>query len=79
MNDMVNHPLHYMQSQRETIDEMVILFGYEATINFCTLNAYKYKCRALYKGKMEEDFKKADWYISKAAELQNAMRGLKYG
>lgn len=70
MGDMVNHPQHYTQSEKETIEEMVILFGYDATIKFCVLNAYKYKVRAPFKGKMEEDLKKADWYINKAEELK---------
>lgn len=76
MSDMVNHPQHYTQAEKETIDEMVILFGYEATINFCVLNAYKYKVRAPFKGKMEEDLKKADWYINKAEELKEEQEKL---
>lgn len=77
MSDMVNHPQHYTQAEKETIDEMVILFGYEATINFCVLNAYKYKVRAPFKGKMEEDLKKADWYINEASALKQEQEMLK--
>lgn len=76
MSDMVNHPQHYNQAAKETIDEMVILFGYDATIKFCVLNAYKYKARAPYKGNMEEDLKKADWYINKAEKLKEEQEKL---
>lgn len=68
--DNVNQPNHYKQHKFECIDEMVIMFGVEATINFCKCNAWKYRARAPYKGNAEEDNKKADWYLNKAKELQ---------
>lgn len=67
--DNVNHPEHYQQGQFETIDEMIMLFGEYETRIFCKLNAYKYKARAPFKGHMEEDLKKADWYLNKVKEL----------
>lgn len=67
MSENVNHPAHY-QGRFECIDEMVALFGVEAVVNFCRLNAYKYRFRAVRKGG-EEDIKKAEWYVAKAAEL----------
>lgn len=68
MSENGNHPAHY-QGRFECIDEMVALFGVEAVVNFCKLNAYKYRFRAAMKGG-EEDIKKAEWYVAKAAELQ---------
>lgn len=65
--DNVNHPSHYNQGM-ECIDEMVEVFGVEATQNFCLLNVWKYRKRALYKNG-EEDMKKADWYMNKWFEL----------
>lgn len=61
--EMVDHPKHYNTGKREVIEEMRILFGDEAVMNFCKLNAYKYIRRADHKGKKEEDLKKAEWYM----------------
>lgn len=69
--DMVNNPNHYTDRKFECIEEMEILFGKEATIDYCKLAAYKYKHRADLKGKREEDLDKADWYLSKVKELVN--------
>lgn len=69
--DMVNHPSHYKKNAYETIDEMRIIFGDEAVILYCKINAWKYKSRAPYKGKMEEDLAKADWYMTCAKTLED--------
>lgn len=71
--DNVNHPKHYTVGGMECIDEMVLLFGVEATKHFCKLNAWKYRRRALQKGG-EEDMNKSHWYINKYKELYNAER-----
>ena len=47
------------------------MFGKQAVIDFCKCNAWKYRYRADFKGNKEEDYKKADWYISKAKELED--------
>lgn len=62
-NEMVNHPNHYNQGKRETIEEMRLMFGDQAVADFCRLSAYKYMRRADYKGKKEEDLAKAEWYM----------------
>ena len=49
---------------------MLLIFGKKAVIDFCALNAWKYRYRAMNKGKCE-DLKKADWYINKIKELRN--------
>ena len=59
--DLINHPPHYNHGM-ESIKEMELIFGKEAVLHFCALNAWKYRKRAMYKGG-EEDMKKADWYI----------------
>lgn len=67
--DVVNHPSHYCQEgSMECIEEMELVFGIEAVMNFCLLNTWKYRKRALYKNK-EEDLKKSDWYMNKYKEL----------
>jgi hypothetical protein len=66
--DMVNQPPHYKHGM-ECIDEMIQLFGREATMNFCLLNAWKYRKRAIHKNG-QEDMDKSDWYIAKYVELK---------
>lgn len=67
--DLVNHPSHYCQEgSMECIDEMVEVFGIEATMHFCLLNVWKYRKRALYKNG-EQDIHKSDWYMKKYIEL----------
>lgn len=70
----INHPNHYTCHEHECIDEMIALFGVDDTIAFCKLNTWKYRYRAGQKDSAEDDMKKADWYISKAMELQNINR-----
>ena len=70
IDDLINHPSHYTYGDgMECIDEMILVFGIEAVMNFCLLNVWKYRKRALYKGK-EEDLKKSDWYLNKYKELK---------
>jgi hypothetical protein len=72
--DMVNHPPHYnREGAMETIDEMEAIFGIEATFHYCRLNAWKYRARSTMKNG-DEDLKKSDWYIRKAAELKVKMK-----
>ena len=70
--DMVNEPPHYKQHAMECIDEMVEVFGVEAVKAYCKCAAWKYRYRAPYKGKFEEDNAKADWYLKKLSELDTA-------
>lgn len=70
VTETVNHPKHYVrEGAMECIDEMLVVFGVEATQSFCLLNAWKYRYRAGVKGG-EEDMKKSDWYLAKYAELR---------
>lgn len=67
--DVVNHPKHYADTcSLECINAMLITFGTNAVIDFCTCNAFKYLWR--YKNKNgQEDLKKAQWYLVKAQYL----------
>ena len=70
MTDMVNNPPHYQaDGGLESINVMEAVFGTEAVINFCHLNAFKYCWRAGKKGAEAEDLKKAIWYLQKEVEL----------
>lgn len=65
-NDIVNQPSHYQVNEKECIVEMLILFGTEDFIKYCTINAWKYRYRAGNKGDADQDLKKADRYIEYA-------------
>lgn len=41
-----NTPEHYRTHGMECIKEMMLVFGKEATLNFCKLNVWKYRYRA---------------------------------
>lgn len=70
ITETVNHPSHYnREGAMECIDEMVLMFGKDATMTFCRLNAWKYRYRAADKNG-EEDLKKSDWYLKKYKELK---------
>lgn len=68
-NDMVNNPVHYKMGTFEVIDEMILVFGPARTYDFCIINAWKYRSRALYKGNMEQDMAKADRYLQMAKQI----------
>lgn len=66
MEDMVNHPKHYIsKSGLETIDVIEAftedLDGIEAV---CTANVIKYICRWKHKNGLQ-DLEKASWYLNK--------------
>lgn len=72
-NNKVDHPMHYNRSDAmECIDEMMLVFGKEATMKFCLLNAWKYRYRAADKNGVE-DLKKSDWYLQKYKELKGVV------
>ena len=69
--DSINHPGHYETGKFECIDVMLETQGAEAVKNFCICNAFKY----LYRHKRKkgiDDIKKADWYLKKYIELEEA-------
>ena len=67
--DVVNEPSHYQHGTFEVIDEMLIVFGVEATLTFCKMNAWKYRARAPFKGKPKEDMEKANRYLEMAYDI----------
>ena len=65
----INHPQHYNLYPIETIDMMILIWGIEKTIDFCYMNAFKYRMRLALKDNTTQDLKKEQWYLNKAAEL----------
>lgn len=69
--EMVNHPSHYCRPDRkECIDEMIDLYGIEATEQWCKMTAYKYHYRMGLKDDIAQEVGKAEWYERKADELR---------
>lgn len=69
VHDNVEHPAHYeREGAIECIDEMLMVFGITAVMNFCKCNAWKYRYRAADKNGAE-DIAKSDWYMRKYKEL----------
>ena len=67
-----NTPDHYRTHGMECIKEMLLVFGKEATLNFCKLNVWKYRYRAGAKGG-DEDQRKADSYMIIIADIENGL------
>lgn len=72
----VDHPKHYnREGAMECIDEMELIFGKQAVMNFCLCNVWKYRFRANAKNG-EEDLRKSDWYMKKYMELSNGTKNI---
>lgn len=73
--EMVNHPKHYNSYDVEVIEMMRRLWGTEATILFCKLNAFKYRMRMGMKPgqSVSQDLEKEKWYLEKAEELKTLL------
>lgn len=69
-HEAVNSPKHYNVNDKEVWQMMIDVFGKEAFVNFCALNAFKYRMRAGHKGDAKEDIDKALWYEAKMEELR---------
>jgi len=64
------NPAHYKTQDKETWEMMVDIWGEDAFLTFCKLNAFKYRMRAGVKTEdPTEDIKKAKWYEAKIKEL----------
>ena len=68
--DEIKEPTHYKVHAMECIDEMALVFGLDAVITFCKLNAWKYRYRAGHKGDAQKDLDKADQYLRMAKRFQ---------
>jgi len=67
--ETVNHPSHYTSGCGfECIEMMEMVFGKEAVIDYCVVNAFKYIWRHKQKNGTE-DIAKAEWYLKYACKL----------
>lgn len=68
----VEHPSHYNQGGKETIDIIEEFLTYEGFKGFLKGNVLKYLHRYEYKGGVE-DLDKANWYLKKLIETEIKM------
>ena len=65
--DVVNHPTHYNHNEHgiECIDAIQASMTKEEFNGYLKGNALKYQWRYGYKGKPDEDLRKAEWYLKR--------------
>ena len=73
-DDQVEHPSHYASGAIECFDAMRAMATTGELIAYCRLAAFKYIWRAGKKGPADVDYRKAIWYLTKAAELEEAKK-----
>lgn len=67
--DNVNSPPHYNQGGIECIDYIESFLTRDEYIGYLRGNVAKYNHRCRYKGKMEEDLRKAQWYHQRLVDF----------
>jgi hypothetical protein len=71
--EMVNHPSHYNNYEKEVIDMIEAIWGTYLASVWCEITAFKYRMRMGTKpgNSIEQDINKEGWYLNKAAELKS--------
>lgn len=69
--EMVNHPTHYNNYDKEVIDMIESIWGTYLAKMWCYITAFKYRMRMGTKpgNSIDQDLKKEKWYLEKASEL----------
>ena len=65
VEDDVNHPTHYKQGKRETIEVIQDYMTKDEFVGYLKGNILKYVGRFKFKGKPLQDLQKAEWYLNK--------------
>ena len=71
--EMVNHPDHYNNYDKEVIDMIEAIWGTEKAAIWCEITAFKYRMRMGTKpdNDITQDIKKEKWYLNKFKELKS--------
>lgn len=72
--DKINKPPHYNQGKIESIDYIEQQLG-DKFDAYLEGNVLKYLHRYKYKGKPNDDLKKANWYLTRLILLKEVARG----
>lgn len=70
--EMVDHPAHYNNYDKEVIDIIERVWGTYLAAMWCEITAFKYRMRMGTKptSSISEDLKKETWYLKKTKELK---------
>lgn len=70
--EMVNHPAHYNNYDKEVIDIIERVWGTYLAAMWCEITAFKYRMRMGTKptSSISEDLEKETWYLNKMRELK---------
>lgn len=70
--EMVNHPAHYNNYNKEVIDIIERVWGTYLAAMWCEITAFKYRMRMGTKptSSISEDLEKETWYLNKMRELK---------
>lgn len=76
--EMVNHPEHYNNYDKEVIDMIEAIWGTEKAAIWCEITAFKYRMRMGTKPDNDviQDINKEKWYLNKFKELKSKYDGL---
>jgi hypothetical protein len=71
--EMVNHPEHYNNYDKEVIDMIEAIWGTEKAAIWCEITAFKYRMRMGTKPDNDiiQDINKEKWYLNKFKELKS--------
>ena len=71
--EMVNHPDHYNNYDKEVIDMIEAIWGTEKAAIWCEITAFKYRMRMGTKPDNDiiQDINKEKWYLNKFKELKS--------
>ena len=74
--DYIN-PNHYKQGTKEVFEMQIDIWGKDAYIKYCEMNAFKYRMRLGLKPEqsIDRDLDKAYWYEAKAKEIKDLIDG----
>jgi hypothetical protein len=73
-SDMVNSPDHYTHNGIEAIDVIEAKLTDEQYEGYLQGSVMKYLLRSNYKGKRNEDLKKAQWYLNTLVENNDEIK-----
>lgn len=65
MKEQINSPKHYLTGSIECIEAMEEMLEPEEFAGYLRGNVFKYLWRCKYKGEMQKDLEKANWYLTK--------------
>jgi len=76
MSDNINHPKHYNVGGLETIDIIESRLTDEEFVGYLKGSKMKYDLRYPFKGNVEEDLAKSEWFKNKLIEVLRSVEAV---